>query len=162
MEKHDRILPFLTSHSACVPSIECGAKTERRTRVKTFNNVCCREVPGSKLACAIGFSSWARKLIGTATWPNTLEMLIGPSPHLCSPRARTSHPTVKTSTWCLHERGGTAAQAVVGSIVWAFRRLKKPKSRQMIARLYALHSVCPQLSFPYITPFTVSLFEYNP
>ena len=41
----------------------------------------------------------------------------------------------------------TAVQAVVGSIVWAFRRLKKPRCREMSARGYALHSVCPQLSF---------------
>ena len=38
-------------------------------------------------------------------------------------------------------------QAVVASIVWAFRRLKKPRCREMSARGYALHSVCPQLSF---------------
>ena len=42
----------------------------------------------------------------------------------------------------------TAVQAVVSSIVWAFRRLKKPRSREMSARSYALHSVCPQL-FPF-------------
>ena len=41
----------------------------------------------------------------------------------------------------------TAAQAVVGSIVWVFGRLKKPSSREMSARGYAIHSVCPQLSF---------------
>ena len=41
----------------------------------------------------------------------------------------------------------TAVQAVVGSIVWAFRRLKKPRCRQMSARGYALYNVCPQLSF---------------
>ena len=41
----------------------------------------------------------------------------------------------------------TAVQAVVGSIVWAFRRLKKPSCREMSARGYAFHSVCPQLSF---------------
>ena len=35
----------------------------------------------------------------------------------------------------------TAFQAVGGSIVWAFRRLKKPRSREMSARGYALHSV---------------------
>ena len=40
-----------------------------------------------------------------------------------------------------------AVQAVVGSIVWAFRRLKKPRCREMSARGYALHSLCPQLSF---------------
>ena len=44
-------------------------------------------------------------------------------------------------------REKTAVQAVVGSIVWALRRLKKPSSREMSARGYALHSVCPQLSF---------------
>ena len=41
----------------------------------------------------------------------------------------------------------TPARAVVGSIVWAFRRLRKPRCREMSARGYALHSVCPQLSF---------------
>ena len=40
-----------------------------------------------------------------------------------------------------------AVQAVVGSIVWAFRRLKKPRCRNTCARGYALHSVCPQLSY---------------
>ena len=44
----------------------------------------------------------------------------------------------------------TAVQAVVGSIVWAFRRLKKPRCREMSARGYALHSVCP-LHFPSYT-----------
>ena len=41
----------------------------------------------------------------------------------------------------------TAVQTVVGSIVWIFRRLKKPRCREMSARGYALRSVCPQLSF---------------
>ena len=45
---------------------------------------------------------------------------------------------------------GTAVQAVVGSIVWVFRRLKKPRSREMSARVYALHSVRPQLSFLFL------------
>ena len=40
-----------------------------------------------------------------------------------------------------------AVQAVVGSIVWAFRSLKNPKSREMSARGYALHSVCAQFFF---------------
>ena len=40
----------------------------------------------------------------------------------------------------------TAAQAVVGAIVCAFRRLKKPRSREMSVSGYALHSVyAPQL-----------------
>ena len=33
---------------------------------------------------------------------------------------------------------GTAAQAVVGSIVWAFRRLEKSRSSEMSARGYAV------------------------
>ena len=37
--------------------------------------------------------------------------------------------------------------AVQGSIVWAFRRLKKPRSREMSPRGYALHSVSPELPF---------------
>ena len=41
----------------------------------------------------------------------------------------------------------TAVNAVVGFIVWAFRRLKKPRCRDMSDRGYALDSVCPQLSF---------------
>ena len=45
----------------------------------------------------------------------------------------------------------TAVQAIVGSIVWVFRRLKKPRCREMSARGCALHSVCPQLSFPFPT-----------
>ena len=40
-----------------------------------------------------------------------------------------------------------AVLAVVDSTVWAFRRLKKPRCQEMSARGYALHSVCPQLSF---------------
>ena len=38
-----------------------------------------------------------------------------------------------------------AVKAVIGSIFWAFRRLKKPMSWKMSARGYALHSVCHQL-----------------
>ena len=34
-----------------------------------------------------------------------------------------------------------------GSIVWAFRRLKKPRCPEMSARIYAIHRVCPQLFF---------------
>ena len=45
----------------------------------------------------------------------------------------------------------TAVQTVIGSIVWAFRRLKKPRSWEMSARGYALHSVCPQLFFFILT-----------
>ena len=34
----------------------------------------------------------------------------------------------------------------------AFRRLKKPGSRDMSARGYAIHSVCPQFSFLFVSP----------
>ena len=51
----------------------------------------------------------------------------------------------------------TADQAVVGSIVWAFRRLKKPRCREMSSSGYALHSVYPQPSFLYLC----FLFEYT-
>ena len=56
-----------------------------------------------------------------------------------------------------------AVQAVVGSIVWAFRRLKKPRCREMSARGYALYSVCPQLSFfASITYKQVLRFGHDP
>ena len=41
----------------------------------------------------------------------------------------------------------TAVQAVVGSIAVAFRRLKKPRYREMSTRRQAFYSVCPQLFF---------------
>ena len=56
----------------------------------------------------------------------------------------------------------TAAQAVVDSIFWAFRRLKKPRSREMSARSYALYSVCTRLSFSLDFPFLLTfLFSSN-
>ena len=62
----------------------------------------------------------------------------------------------------------TAAQAGVGSIVWAFRRLKKPRRREIVAikrvaRGYARYSVCPQLSFPlpYQVMYSLILFIYS-
>ena len=39
------------------------------------------EIPGSNLTRANRFFSRAKKLIGTAKWPSSLEMLIEPSPH---------------------------------------------------------------------------------
>ena len=60
-------------------------------------------------------------------------VLIGSSSHHCSPTGRAPlHSSSKTSAWCF--------QAVVGSIVWAFGRLKKPMSREMSARGYVLTS----------------------
>ena len=52
----------------------------------------------------------------------------------------------------------TAVQAEVTSIVFNFRRLKKPGSREMSACGYALHSVYPQLSF---FPFTTAELRHN-
>ena len=37
----------------------------------------------------------------------------------------------------------TTVQAVFGFIVWAVRRLKEPRSREMSARVYVLYNVCP-------------------
>ena len=49
------------------------------------------------------FSRLARKSVGTARWPSSLEMLIEPSLHHWSPIGRApTHSTVKTNTWCLH------------------------------------------------------------
>ena len=59
---------------------QCGATAERSTRD--------REVPGSKLVCAICFFLQARELIGIARWPGSLVVLIGPSPYHCSPSWR--------------------------------------------------------------------------
>ena len=42
----------------------------------------------------------------------------------------------------------TAVQAVVGPIVWAFRGLEKPRSREMSARGYALHKFAHSFPFP--------------
>ena len=47
-----------------------------------------------------------------------------------------------------------SAQAVFGSFVWAFRRLKNTMCREMSARGYALHSVCTQLFFHYGNTYT--------
>ena len=50
-------------------------------------------------------------------------------------------------------------QAVVGSIVLAFRRLKKPKCWEMSACGYALYSVCHQLSIS--SPLTGQSFLHD-
>ena len=49
-------------------------------------------------------------------------------------------------TWLQHQIFSWRFEAVVGSIVWAFCRPKYPRSREISASGYALHSVCPQLS----------------
>ena len=60
--------------------------------------------------------------------------------------ARSSPLTCENEYLMLALGEKTADQALVGSIVWAFRRLK-PTCREMSARGYALHSVRPQLCF---------------
>ena len=46
-----------------------------------------------------------------------------------------------------HQRPQADVQAVVCSIVWAFRWLKKPRCQEVSARSYALQSVHPQIPF---------------
>ena len=112
---------------------QCGAAAERRTRNQ--------EVPGSKLANAIWFFPQARKLIGIARWPSSLGMLNGASLHHCSPIGRAPlHSSVKTSTWCVH--WGRKLQSRQQSAL-SSGRFASSKSQGG----YALHSVCPQLSF---------------
>ena len=60
---------------------------------------------------------------------------------------KSVHFGQNTLTYQLALGEETAVQAVVGSIVRAFRRLKKPRCREMSACGYALHSIYPQLSF---------------
>ena len=59
-------------------------------------------------------------------------MLIGSSPTLL--KCKNAYPVV-----ALVEE--TAVQTVVGSIVWAFCRLKKLRCRKMSAPGYALHRI---------------------
>ena len=77
-------------------------------------------------------------------------MLIAPSPHNFSPIGRLTPLKCKDEYLVLALREETAVQAVVSSIVWWFRMLKKPMRRKMSARGYAFYSVCPQLSFPFL------------
>ena len=73
--------------------------------------------------------------------------------HWAKPSPLFAHRACPTPLKCKNEYlvlplgEKTAVQAVVDSIVWAFRKLRKPRSREMSARGYALHSVQPQLSF---------------
>ena len=73
-----------------------------------------------------------------------------PSP-LFAERARPNRLKRENEYLLLALGEETAVQAVVDSIsiVWAFRRLKKPSCREMSTRSYALYSVRPQLPFPF-------------
>ena len=91
-------------------------------------------------------------MAGNAQWAE-------PSP-LFANRARPAPLKCENEYLVLPLGEETAVQAVVGSIVWAFRRLKKPRSREMSARGYALHSVCPRLSF--FLQLSTFLFPFPP
>ena len=105
----------------------------------------CRSNVAQRQSVGLGI---ARKLIsccvanfaGNAHWAE-------PSP-LFAHRARSTPLKCRNEYLVLAIGEEISAQAVVGSIDWAFCRLKKPKSFEMSARGYALHSVCLQLSFP--------------
>ena len=44
-----------------------------------------------------------------------------------------------------------SAPYILKYCVYSFRRLKKPRCREMSARSYALHSVCPRISFFFLS-----------
>ena len=76
----------------------------------------------------------------------SLGMLIG------AMALTTVHPGAPYSTTgACATGGGTTVQADVGSVAWAFRRLKMPCCREMSARGYALHIACAPnfLFFPF-------------
>ena len=58
-------------------------------------------------------------------------------------RARPTPVKCKNEYLVLALGKETAVQAVVGSIVWAFCRLKKPRCREMSACSYALQRMPP-------------------
>ena len=80
---------------------------------------------------------YVAQFAGSAHWAE-------PSP-LFAHRARPIPLKRKNEYLVLPLGEETAVQAVVRSIVWAFRRLKNPRCREMSARGYALHSVWPQI-----------------
>ena len=99
------------------------------------------------------FFPWTRKLINFARWSSSLATLVGPKPHHGSLPSRLKGASQTTQLWKrIYLRGvytnqETAAHAVVGSIVCAFRRLKKSRRREMSARSYKFHSVCFRIFF---------------
>ena len=112
-----------------------------------------RKVSGSKLTYAIK-EGMARKLVGIARW----------NAHWAKPSPLFAHRAHPTPLKCKNEYPvlplgeDTAVKAVVGSIVWAFRRFKKPRCQEMSAPGYALHSVCP--NFPFFHHWSPSVSEW--
>ena len=85
---------------------------------------------------------------GNAHWAETLRSILFTVPPPRLTWRAGSNPLnckIQNEGFALWEE--TAAQAVVGSIVWAFGELKKPRCLEMCAGSHELLSVCPQLSF---------------
>ena len=84
--------------------------------------------------------------------------------HLAEPSPLFAHKARRTPLKCknvylvLALGEETAVQAVVGSTVWAFRRLRKAKVSGMSAGSDALYSVCPQLSFSFPSMYGIDIF----
>ena len=99
--------------------------------------------PGSKLACVNWFFSQARKLVDTAWWSSSLEMLVEPSPHQSSPKGRAP----------VHSTNGSSYQ---GSTFRAGSKSKKSQGvgrcAPAITRLIAYAS-----NFPF-SPFMIIVF----
>ena len=94
------------------------------------------------------------KAIEVAPLYEPFGMLIVPSPHHCTPIGRALlHSSVKTSTWCLHWGGncspGSSRLYRLGVSQAQKTKVFEPvtKVREMSARGYALHSVCPIFPF---------------
>ena len=81
------------------------------------------------------------QLAGNAHWAE-------PSP-LFAHKARPTPLKCKNEYLVLALGEETTVQSVIGCIVWAFRRLKKSRCREMGARGYALHSVRPPTFLPF-------------
>ena len=84
-------------------------------------------------------------------WPMCLVRWKCPlGPHLVVPNldwsARPSPLNCKTSTQSSHNVEANCSPV-------SSRRVKKPRCREMSARGYAPHSVCPQLSFLFVVKF---------
>ena len=100
------------AHRTCFMVILCMMNNAGPTEKKwlnfggaiTFQPVWRYSVrPGFETRLCYLVYSQARKLIGTARWPSSLGLLVGPSPHHCSLIGRAPlHSSVKTSIWCLH------------------------------------------------------------
>ena len=107
---------------------------------------------GTLLPQANWFFPWVWKLIGTAMWPSSVWMLIVYIFHHCLPPLSRMMANLKFTQlwkWVLEEE-----TSLVSSIIWASSRLEMSESRETVQYLqlsdsYCIHSVCPELSFPF-------------